>query len=59
MHPLFVTLFIETDADLLAEEQDRKGTRRQASQEHRAFPQADALPRFHAGGTSVLVVAGQ
>jgi len=25
MHPLFVTLFIETDADdLLAEEQDRK-----------------------------------
>ena len=24
MHPMFVTLFIETDADLLAEEQDRK-----------------------------------
>jgi len=24
MHPLFVTLFIETDDDLLADEQDRK-----------------------------------
>jgi hypothetical protein len=24
MHPMFVTLFIETDADLLTEEQDRR-----------------------------------
>ena len=24
MHPMFRTLFIETDADLLAEDQDRK-----------------------------------
>jgi len=32
------------------------GTRRHALQDHRAFPQADALPRAHAGGTSVLVV---
>ena len=31
MHPLFVTLFIETDADdLLAEEQDRKRRARAA-----------------------------
>src|SRR5262252_1183820 len=35
------------------------GTRSQAPQDHRAFPQADALPGFHAGGTSVVVVAGQ
>ena len=47
MHPLFVTLFIETDADdLLAEEEDRK---RQAHAEMSSgmsiFPLADPVRR--------------
>ena len=55
MHPLFVTLFIETDADdLLAEEQDRKrqahaGRRgrspREMSSGMSSFPLADPARR--------------
>ncbi len=46
MHPMFVTLFIETDADdWLTEEQDRKRRARgQARQSGRAVRAAAATP---------------
>ena len=46
MHPLFVTLFVETDADdLLAEEQDRK--RRARAVRHGKSARASRVAAAH------------